>query len=105
MANKHNNGIGFPLSYEVEGISIYFYYGDHDPVHLHAKYAEYDQKYLLLIDNGKLIAVESLGGYMPPVQDKKIRKFIKKHFNEVLDMWIQVVIKEKKIPPRKIWKI
>lgn len=94
-----------PLAFSFEGIKVYLYHNDHLPIHIHAKYNEYESIYELIIDNGKLVdIIQRENEYMPlpPVQDKKVRKFLKKHFKQVVEKWTDVVIYNKQIKLTRI---
>lgn len=94
-----------PTAFTFSGIKVYIYPDDHLPVHIHAIYAEYETVYELIIDSGKLINIDIRPGYtnpLPPVQHKKVIKFLKKHFKTVIAQWTELVIFKKQIKVKRI---
>lgn len=62
------------------GISIYMYYADHAPPHLHAIYGE--DEAIADIRTGAVI-----GGELPRRAGKLVAEWIASHQNELLDNW------------------
>ncbi len=94
-----------PAVFSFEGIKIYMYHQDHNPVHFHAQYQGYETIYELSIENGKLIYIDTRDTDkppLPPAQDKKVKKFIKKKWRLVAEKWVSVVIYGKKITLTRI---
>ena len=46
-----------PIIYSFEGINIVIYPNDHDPIHIHAKYGEYETIFVLIYNNGELVNI------------------------------------------------
>ncbi len=47
-----------PKIYEYFGFIFFFYANDHEPIHVHVQYAEYESKVTFVYDNGALISLE-----------------------------------------------
>lgn len=41
-----------PKIYEYFGLVFFFYANDHEPIHVHVQYAEYESKIIFIYDNG-----------------------------------------------------
>lgn len=94
-----------PAIYSFEGIKIYIYDKDHNPVHFHAQYQSFESIYNLIIENNKLISITTRNSEyppLPPAQDKKVRKFVKRHWRQIMDKWVQIVIYGKRITLTRI---
>jgi hypothetical protein len=81
MKNKITSA---PSVGDIKGIKIYMYPDDHGQPHFHAFYSEYEAKYEL---SPKF---EKVAGEMPSVQEAEIRKYVKKHQQELLDTYKQI---------------
>ena len=69
-----------PKVSEFFGITIYFYYRDHEPPHFHARYAEHEA----------LIAIESLEvlrGRLPPRAQNLVMEWAIAHRPELRQAW------------------
>jgi hypothetical protein len=62
------------------GIIIYIYTKDHNPPHIHAKYAgEYSE---ISIDTGKVIE-----GNLPPTAKRLVKRWVELHKDELFANW------------------
>lgn len=69
--------------YRFLGIVITMYPdADHNPPHIHARYAEFDAKI-----NIKTLAI--ISGYLPNKKVMLVREFIEYHKEELLKMWLE----------------
>ncbi len=64
------------------------YYKDHNPPHIHVKYAEY--KAIINIKTKEVIA-----GYIPETAFKLVSKWINIHENEIIECWKKLKIDQK----------
>ena len=48
-----------PKIYEYFGIAFLFYANDHEPIHVHVQYAEYENKVTFIYENGALVSLET----------------------------------------------
>ncbi len=69
-----------PRLSEFYGIVIYMYFGDHNPPHFHAIYAEHEA--LVRIDDGSLI-----GGELPRTAARLVEQWRSLHQAELLANW------------------
>lgn len=94
-----------PLAFSFEGIKIYIFYQDHNPIHIHAEYQNTQSIYELIIENNKLvnITIRQTGKeQLPPAQNKKVNKFLKKHWKLVVEKWVDIVILGKRVTLKRI---
>jgi hypothetical protein len=87
-----------PVVFTFDGVKVYIYTEDHLPIHIHAKYAEFESIYELHFDAGKLSYVDVREGNfepLPPQAHKKVMKFLKKYYKEVVEKWQQIVVFKK----------
>lgn len=69
--------------YRFLGIVITMYPdADHNPPHIHARYAEFDAKI-----NIKTLAI--ISGHLPNKKVMLVREFIEYHKEELLKMWLE----------------
>lgn len=95
-----------PKIYEYLGILFFFYSNEHEPIHVHGKYGEYESKAEFIIINGKIIEVKikSVTG-MKPLQGNALanfKKFLKKYSKNIIDKWVDYFILHKHINFEKI---
>lgn len=94
-----------PTAFAFNGIKVYVYFDDHNPIHIHAKYEDYETIFELIIDNGKLVSINQRRGdfeLLPSQQTKKVIKFLKKNYKKVVEKWTDVVILHKPIKLTRI---
>lgn len=109
-----------PTAFSFQGIKIVIYEEDHNPIHIHAKYQDFESVYELIIDNAKLVEINlaeldeatllnidmrteaNHNKALPPAQHKKVIKFLKKHWKEVVEKWVIVVVMKKRITLKRI---
>ena len=71
-----------PTVFSFNGVKIIIFLQDHDPIHIHAQYADYETIFELYFDCGKLSNILTRSAdkeALPPQIHKKVVKFIKKH--------------------------
>ena len=61
-------------------IRIYFSQSEHDPAHIHVKFAEYSA--VIGIENNTI-----LEGYLPNRELKKVKEWVLVHEEELLEIW------------------
>lgn len=94
-----------PSIFTFDGIKVDIYPEDHLPMHIHAKYNGCETIYAIEIDNNKLISIESKtkgAPPLPPQQDKKVRKFLKKHWKQVAQKWMDFIVLKKPVTLTRI---
>lgn len=89
-----------PKIFEYIGYILFFYSNEHEPMHVHVQFGEFQSRVDLLFENGKLktITHQPVKGYKPiPIQKQKvINKFLKKYHNEIINKWTYLFILHKK---------
>ena len=65
-----------PKIYEYLGIVLYFYSNEHEPIHVHAEYAEFESKAEFYIINGKIaeIKIKNIKN-RDPLKSTQLKKF------------------------------
>ena len=95
-----------PKLYEYLGIVIFFYSNEHEPIHVHGRYGQFESKIELVIEDGKVsrIKLQKVDGKkpLPATQSKHFKVLVKALGDEVVQSWINYFIYHKKIVPKKI---
>ncbi|MDR2907135.1 MAG: DUF4160 domain-containing protein [Bacteroidales bacterium] len=73
------------------GIIIRLFYGDHEPVHVHAVYGENEIKVEMHIKDGLIISIdyETIRGKFTPAKERELKLFIETYKNAILFAWEQ----------------
>jgi hypothetical protein len=69
------------------GIAIYLYYGDENPPHVHARYAEREAR--IVIASG-----EVLSGSLPRRAQRLVDEWVTMHRDELMQCWARAVAGE-----------
>jgi hypothetical protein len=97
-----------PKLYEYLGILFYFYSNEHEPIHIHAKKAEFESKAEFYIVNGIIseIKIISVKGKKPlfGTELKNFQAFLEHYATEIVVKWIDYFVYHKEIPFEKITK-
>ena len=97
-----------PKIYEYFGIIFYIYTFDHKPIHIHAKYGNYEMKVELIYIAGKLdeVVLRKVKGkdILPDAKCKDVVKFVNKYHKTIVSKWEDVMILNKKPRFSKITK-
>ncbi len=95
-----------PKLYEYLGIIVFLYSREHEPIHVHARFGECENKIENLFENGfvKSIRVLSVAGRkpLPAKQKKEFKHLVTKLSDEIVQSWINFFIYDKKIVTKKI---
>ena len=95
-----------PKLYEYLGIIAFFYSNEHDPVHIHGRYGEFESKIEIIVENGTIIAVNlrSVPGKkpLPAAQAKAFKKLVSTYGDEIVQSWVNYFVYHKKIVAKKI---
>lgn len=82
-----------PKIFEYLGIIFFFYSNDHKPLHVHARYGEYESAIELEISDGVLVNIKfrKVTGSKPiPASIRKdIEKFIFAYYLKIVEKWTQ----------------
>lgn len=97
-----------PTLYEYFGLFFFFFSRDHEPIHIHVSYAEFQNKLVYIYKNGKLIDVEikRIKGKKPLPNNKMVdaKKFVIKYEKDISNKWTEFYGKNKKPTLIKITK-
>lgn len=95
-----------PKIYEYLGILIFFYSNEHEPIHVHGKYNEFESKAEFYIADGKIIEIKikPIKGSLPLSGSKlkDFEDFLEKYADRVIDKWINYFVYHKNIEFEKI---
>ena len=98
-----------PKIYEYLGLIFFFYANEHLPVHVHVSVAEFESKFELEYENGKLkeVGVKGVTGKKPLVSkdEKEAVRFIKKYHAGIVEKWKQFFVENKKVKCEAITKL
>jgi len=90
-----------PKIYEYLGLIFFFYSNEHLPIHVHVSFAEFESKFELRYENGKLksIEIQEVKARMPlPIKEtKEAIKFIKKYHEGIVEKWTNFFVQNKKV--------
>ena len=95
-----------PKLYEYLGLIIFFYSNEHNPVHVHAQYNEYESKAEFKLVNGEIIdiIIKNVAG-RKPLQGSKLNDFqtILEHFsNDIVSKWVEFFVYNREIECIKV---
>lgn len=97
-----------PKLFEYFGILLYFYSNEHEPIHVHAKKAEFESKAEFYIIDGHISEIKIVGvkGKMPlngnDLKDFKI--FLENYATQIIQKWVDYFIYHKEVSFEKITK-
>ena len=90
-----------PKISEYLGLIFFFYSNEHLPIHVHVSLAEFETKFELKYENGRLkdILVQKVKARKSlSVQNtKEAIKFIKKYHEEIVEKWTKFFIQNKRV--------
>lgn len=97
-----------PKIYEYLGILIFFYSNEHEPIHVHAQYGNYESKAEFIIEDGKIveIRISPITGRRPLSGNdlKHFKEFLKYYSEAVVQKWIDYFVYHKEISFERITK-
>ena len=95
-----------PKLYEYLGIVIFFYSNEHEPVHVHGRYGEYESKIELVVKNGLIreLKLQRVSGKKPlqGLKAKHFKRLVSVLGDEIVQSWINYFVYNKKIVAKKI---
>jgi hypothetical protein len=95
-----------PKLYEYLGIVIFFYSNEHEPVHVHGRYGEFESKIEIVLKNGLVqgLKLQRVPGKrpLPAAQSKNFKKLVTVLSDEVVQSWVNYFVYHKKIVAKKI---
>ena len=97
-----------PKLYEYCGIVFLFYSDEHLPIHVHAQYQEFQNKFEFIYDDGVFVGlkIKKVRGFkeLPLVQLSDAKIFCTVYQKQILEKWNDFFILKKKIKSEKITK-
>lgn len=97
-----------PKIYEYLGILLFFYSNEHEPVHVHGKYNEYEIKAEFLIIDGRIeeIRIKPVKGRLPLTGSKfnDFKDFISQYGDKIIAKWVDYFVYHKDVEFEKISK-
>ncbi len=97
-----------PKIFEYFGILFFFYSNEHEPIHVHAKKAEFESKAEFFIIDGIIseIKIKMIKGSMPLIGKdlKDFEIFLENYADKIVEKWINYFIYHKDIEFEKITK-
>lgn len=95
-----------PKIIEYFGLVFYFYANEHEPIHVHVSYAEYETIFDLYFENGEIIEIRSrFSKGIPelPVKKKKMAiNIIRIYSEDIVRKWMDFFVMNKKPEVLKI---
>ena len=90
-----------PKIYEYLGLIFFFYANEHLPIHVHVSFAEFESKFELEYENGKLskINVKEVKGrlVLDSKQQSEAINFIKQYHKNIVEKWTDFFVHNKKV--------
>jgi len=95
-----------PKIFEYLGIIIFFYSNDHEPIHVHGKYENFESKAEFIIENGRIIEIHitSVKG-VRPLKDSKLKnfeEFLEIYGDRIVNKWIDYFVLHKEVDFERI---
>ncbi len=79
-----------PKLYEYLGISIFFYAGEHLPVHVHGRHGSEETKAEIITANGRVVAVR----YRRVANRRPLSGSARKHFAELVEAKAEEIVQK-----------
>lgn len=90
-----------PKIYEYLGLIFFFYANEHLPIHVHVSIAEFESKFELEYENGKLknIVLKEVKGRasLKTKKQEEAISFIEKYHEGIVEKWTQFFVQNKKV--------
>lgn len=97
-----------PTIYLYFGFIFKFYSGEHEPIHVHARYNGCETVFELILEKGKIVEIKTrrVRGKKPlSEKDMKVAlDFVKTYGTNIVDKWINFFILKKNIRKTTITK-
>jgi hypothetical protein len=95
-----------PKLYEYLGISIYFYTNEHEPIHVHGRYAGRESRAEIIVENGRVVGVEITPvGTKRPLEGQKLndfQEFVESRAEEIVRRWVDFFVHNVRSKPQII---
>lgn len=97
-----------PKIFEYLGIIIYFYSNEHEPIHVHGKIDDTENKAEFIIENGKIveIRIKAVGSTKPlkATDLRNFKTFLSEYADRIVEKWIEFFVLKKKVKFERITK-
>jgi len=97
-----------PKIYEYLGILFFFYSNEHEPVHVHGKYNEFEITAEFLIIDGRIeeIRIKPVKGRKPLTGNKldDFKEFISHYGDKIVEKWVNYFVYHKEVGFERITK-
>ena len=98
-----------PKIFEYFGMVFFFYANEHDPIHVHIKQGECENKVDLIFNNGILMDMlfKKVGGAdeLPMKKQKEAREFIEVYHMQIVEKWKEFFVLHIKPRNERITKL
>ncbi len=98
-----------PKIFEYLGIILFFYSNEHEPIHVHANYGEFESKAEFYIINGKISEIRiKLVKDKKPLKGSKLKdfeEFLEVYAGKIVEKWVDYFVYHKDIEFEKISKL
>jgi len=95
-----------PKIFEYLGIILFFYSNEHEPIHIHATYGEFESKAEFYIINGKISEIRvKLVKDRKPLKGAKLKDFeifLEVYANKIVEKWVDYFVYHKDVEFEKI---
>lgn len=97
-----------PKIFEYFGFIFYFYFNEHEPIHVHVLHGGKESIFDLIMMDGELLEVrvrEKKNAEPLPEKDKRIaEEFIRKYHKNIIDKWVKFFIMKQAVRSTNIKK-
>lgn len=95
-----------PKLYEYMGLVIFFYSNEHEPIHVHGRHGEREDKIEIILDKGIVtkLVYKNVNGKIP-LKKREKEKFLQLtelFSDEIVQSWINYFVLHKKIISKKL---
>lgn len=93
-----------PKIYEYLGIILFFYSNEHEPIHIHGKFAGRESKAEIHVLQGRVISVviKDKGTGLEPGKRREFEDFVNVFADEIVNKWIDFFVRKKHVQPQTI---
>ena len=97
----YNITYGMPKIFEYLGILIFFYSNEHEPIHVHGKFGEFESKAEIFIVDGQIteIRIKIVSGRRPLTGAKlrDFKEFLQVYTDQIVQKWIDYFVYHKDV--------
>ena len=90
-----------PNIFEYLGILLFFYSNEHEPIHVHGKFGEFESKAEIYIVDGEIveIKIKTIKGFKPLTGSKlkDFEEFLEIYADKIVQKWIDYFVYHKNV--------